>query len=112
MALKVAIVIFVVIMTCTLMVLIHSVMDVKENVSTMRKGYTELLKQLVDQHDSAFNHWRETIDILDKSVELNTKILEGITYKKQMNKAEVAKLMSELNAARRAKQNSQENSFV
>lgn len=89
--------------------LIRAVSEMESNISDIKGFYKELYQLQQKQLNSAFDKWRETIDVLDESVELNTKILEGITYKKQMNKAEVAKVMSELNAARRAKQNSQEN---
>ena len=89
--------------------LIRAVSEMESNISDIKGFYKELYQLQQKQLNSAFDKWGDAMEAFDKSVELNTEILKAITYKKQMNKAEVAKVMSELNAARRAKQNSQEN---
>ena len=102
MIIKTILIIFCIMVICADVFLIRAVSEMESNISDLKGFYKELYQLQQEQLDSAFNKWGETIDAFDKSVELNTKILEAITYKKPMSKAEAAELMSKLNAARKA----------
>lgn len=102
MIIKTILIIFCILVICADVFLIRAVLKMEDNISDIKGFYKDLYQLQQKQLNSAFDKWGDTIEAFDKSVEINTEILEAITYKKQMSKAETAELMSKLNAARRA----------
>ena len=102
MIIKTILIIFCIMVICADVFLIRAVLEMESDISDIKGFYRELYQLQQKQINSAFDKWGETIEAFDRSVEVNTKILESITYKKPMSKAEAAELMGKLNAARRA----------
>jgi hypothetical protein len=102
MIIKYILIIFCIMVICADVFLIRAVLEMESNIYDIKGFYKELYQLQKEQCESAFDKWGETIEAFDKSVKLNTEILEGITYKKPMSKAEATELMGKLNLARKA----------
>lgn len=76
MALKIAIIIFLLLMIVMFIALGYLIFDMLDKVNEMHTAYNSFLKMLTGQVNSTFDKWEETIKTLDESIELNNKLIE------------------------------------
>jgi len=77
MALKIAIIIFLLLMIVMFIALGYLIFDMLDKVNEMHTAYNSFLKMLTGQVESTFDKWEATIKTLNESIELNSKLIEA-----------------------------------
>lgn len=76
MILKIAILIFMLLHVITFTILIHSILEMQEQIYTMRNEYKDMLKSEIKMTRECFDKWGECVNALTEATQFIDKLIE------------------------------------